>query len=153
MMPEYEDLTCRLIVELNEAEHGDHLPDFWKPERDAQRVCIAVCDATKMTPDWWARLTEAERVPWLKKTLASLRVVEDGAALDPDRLVAASDIAPVVHLAAATVSKTYAPDWGDPVITHSGTRSAKWRLGDIRPIVEQHFAKVDWSRLPEPKPD
>ncbi|MFH1919169.1 MAG: hypothetical protein ABIP48_04670, partial [Planctomycetota bacterium] len=69
MLSEYRNTVCSIIVRLN----GDclPLPDFWKPEKDAQRVCAAVC-ATGMSPEYWAKLSEPERIPWLERTLAVL---------------------------------------------------------------------------------
>ena len=140
MTPEYEDLVIRLIVELNEAEHGDHLPlaDFFKPEKDAQRVSVAVCDNTKMTPEHWAKLTEAERVPWLRKTLAAI-----AASNDAPRLVTVREVAAMVHREPKTIRKSHTDAWGKAAEAAAGRRPARWRLDQIRPILAEQFPDAD----------
>ncbi len=69
-MLEYDRLSGRILSALT----GELLPDTsWHvPERKEQRIAIAVCDATGMTPERWDRLTKDERIPWLHKTLKAL---------------------------------------------------------------------------------
>jgi hypothetical protein len=69
-MPDYDRLSIQILSALT----GELLPETsWHvPERNEQRIAIAVCDATKMTPDRWDRLNKDERVPWLYKTLKAL---------------------------------------------------------------------------------
>jgi hypothetical protein len=69
-MLDYDRLSVRILSALT----GELLPDTsWHvPERNEQRIAIAVCDATGMTPERWDRLSEDERIPWLHKTLKAL---------------------------------------------------------------------------------
>src|SRR5262245_43977928 len=69
-MVEYDRLCIKIICALT----GELLPDTsWHiPERSEQRIAIAVCDATGMTPERWDKLTKDERIPWLHKTLKAL---------------------------------------------------------------------------------
>jgi nucleoside phosphorylase len=69
-MLDYDRLSARILSALT----GEILPDSsWHvPERNEQRIAIAVCDATGMTPERWDRLTKDERIPWLHKTLKAL---------------------------------------------------------------------------------
>ena len=69
-MLDYDRLCARILSTLT----GEVLPDTpWHvPERIEQRIAIAVCDATGMTPERWDRLSEDERIPWLHKTLKAL---------------------------------------------------------------------------------
>src|SRR5262245_21435838 len=69
-MSDYDHLSTRILSALT----GELLPDTsWHvPEHNEQRVAIAVCDATGMTPERWDRLSKDERIPWLHKTLKVL---------------------------------------------------------------------------------
>jgi nucleoside phosphorylase len=69
-MLEYDSLSVRILSTLT----GERLPvTSWHiPERNEQRIAIAVCEATGMTPERWDRLTKDERIPWLHKTLKAL---------------------------------------------------------------------------------
>lgn len=69
-MVEYDRLSINVICALT----GELLPDtsWHDPERSQQRIAIAVCDATGMTPERWDKLTKDERIPWLHKTLKKL---------------------------------------------------------------------------------
>jgi hypothetical protein len=69
-MSDYDHLSIRILSALT----GELLPDTsWHvPERNEQRIAIAVCDATGMTPERWDRLSKDERIPWLHKTLKAL---------------------------------------------------------------------------------
>src|SRR5262245_62728814 len=69
-MVDYDRLCIKLICALT----GELLPDTsWHiPERSEQRIAIAVCDATGMTPERWDRLSKDERIPWLHRTLKAL---------------------------------------------------------------------------------
>lgn len=68
-LPEYDNLVCVLLSELSNTLP---LPDFWGLEKNEQKVAIAVCRATQMTPEQWERLSLPERVPWLEETIESL---------------------------------------------------------------------------------
>src|SRR5438874_12527211 len=61
-MPAYDRLTIRLIDLLNGGLLP--LPSYNDLERNEQRIAIAVCDATPMTPQYWATLDQASREPW-----------------------------------------------------------------------------------------
>jgi hypothetical protein len=65
----------RLSVKLLSAMTGELLPttSWHDPERSEQRISIAVCDETDMTPDLWDKLSMDQRVPWLWKTLKALK--------------------------------------------------------------------------------
>src|SRR5262249_5774911 len=69
-MLDYDRLSARILSALT----GELLPDTsWHvPERNEQRIAVAVCGATGMTPERWDRLTKDERIPWLHKTLKAL---------------------------------------------------------------------------------
>jgi len=66
---DYEGLFCRLLS-LITAHLA--LPSSSDLELHKQQVAIAVCEATEMTPEHWAGLTQPERVPWLQKTVAAV---------------------------------------------------------------------------------
>src|SRR5262249_55129042 len=69
-MADYDRLCIKVLCALT----GELLPDTsWHiPERSEQRIAIAVCDATGMTPERWDELSKDERIPWLHKTLKAL---------------------------------------------------------------------------------
>src|SRR5262245_38095037 len=69
-MLEYDSLSIRILSALT----GELLPStsWHDPEREEQRIAIAVCDATGMSPERWDRLSKDERIPWLHKTLKAL---------------------------------------------------------------------------------
>jgi hypothetical protein len=66
----YDVLACKLIDLLN----GDilPLPRWGDPERNQQRIVMAVCEGSAMTPEHWATLGETEREPWVEKTIERL---------------------------------------------------------------------------------
>ena len=69
-MSDYDRLSVRILSALT----GELLPETSRhvPERNEQRIAIAVCAATSMTPERWDRLDKDERIPWLNKTLKAL---------------------------------------------------------------------------------
>jgi hypothetical protein len=68
-MSDYDDLCIRILSALT----GLLPPTSWHvPERNEQRIAIAVCEAMGMTPERWDRLSKDERMPWLDKTLKVL---------------------------------------------------------------------------------
>jgi hypothetical protein len=69
-MSDYDQLSIRILSGLT----GELLPDTsWHvPEGNEQRIAIAVCEATGMTPERWDRLSKDERIPWLHQTLKAL---------------------------------------------------------------------------------
>jgi hypothetical protein len=40
-------------------------------DANEQRLAIRVCELMKMPPDWWAKLSEADRIEWLEAALAA----------------------------------------------------------------------------------
>src|SRR5258708_40239292 len=66
-MSDYEHLSIRILSALT----GELLPrtSWHDPERNEQRIAIAVCDATDMTPERWDGLGKEARSPWLSKPL------------------------------------------------------------------------------------
>lgn len=75
----YDRLVVRLIDRLNGDEDILPLTTMADLDRDEERVLIAVCEATPMTPERWDKLDKVSREPWLEKTLdrlASARVSE-----------------------------------------------------------------------------
>ena len=69
-MSDYDQLSIRILSGLT----GELLPETsWHvPEGNEQRIAIAVCEATGMTPERWDRLSKDERIPWLRKTLKAV---------------------------------------------------------------------------------
>src|SRR5712692_4946178 len=69
-MLDYDRLSIRILAALT----GELLPapSWHVPDPNEQRIAVAVCDATGMTPERWDRLTKDERIPWLHKTLKAL---------------------------------------------------------------------------------
>jgi hypothetical protein len=69
-MSDYDQLSIRILFGLT----GELLPQTsWHvPEGNEQRIAIAVCEATGMTPERWDRLSKDERIPWLRKTLKAV---------------------------------------------------------------------------------
>jgi hypothetical protein len=69
-MLDYDRLSARILSALT----GELPPDTsWHvPQRSEERIAVAVCEATGMTPERWDRLTKDERIPWLHKTLRAL---------------------------------------------------------------------------------
>ena len=67
----YDLLVCKLIDVLN----GDilPLPRWGDEERNEQRVAMAVCEGSGMTPEHWAKLSETEREPWIEKAIERRR--------------------------------------------------------------------------------
>jgi hypothetical protein len=70
-MLDYERLSIGVLSALT----GSLLPPrSWHiPERNEQRIAIAVCDSTGMTPERWDHLSKTEKVPWLHRTLSILK--------------------------------------------------------------------------------
>jgi hypothetical protein len=61
-------LSLLLILELNGGMLT--LPSYHDPERNEQRIALAVCEANPgMTPEYWKNLDPPSREPWLEKTL------------------------------------------------------------------------------------
>lgn len=82
LSPQYDALVARIIVHLA----GDVLPSCtgqFDLERVDQRVAIAVCKATGMTPERWDKLDVFSREPWLEETLTKLEAEPNPPAATP----------------------------------------------------------------------
>ena len=44
-------------------------PHFWSVEANEEKIAVAVCKATGLTPSDWKRLSPPERVPWLEAAI------------------------------------------------------------------------------------
>jgi hypothetical protein len=82
----YDQLRVRLLDILT----GDILPlPSWNDlERHEQQIAIAVSGANGITPEYWAKLDNSSREPWLEKTIHLLTNQQRNAGPeDPPRVV------------------------------------------------------------------
>ena len=129
-MSRYDELAAVLLSRLDDYLP---LPDADIIERNGQRIAIAVHEALGMTPEHWATLTPAERVPWLENVLAD----RAGGDVPLDRLVSRADVARMVHL--RKLKPRHTEGWGEPDEPGSGSRPERWMLRRIWPALVRQF--------------
>ncbi len=77
----YDRLSATLLALLHDEFMWPMPQDIFDLERNDQRIAVAVCDATGMSPERWDTLDVFSREPWLEKTIATLskeRPSQDG---------------------------------------------------------------------------
>jgi len=131
MSSRYDQLAATLLSRL---DNFLPLPDAGMIERNEQRITIAVHEATGVTPEHWAKLTEPEREPWLEKVLSKSEPDDP----HPDRLVSRADVARMVHLRRLR----HVEAWGEPDVPGSGRRPSRWRLRRIWPAIVRRFGEI-----------
>jgi hypothetical protein len=81
--PLYRALEARLLLLLWRKEHGKRKPyplpgSFFDPERDAQRIAMAVHEMTGMSYERWDSLEEFSREPYLAGMVKELLHTQSG---------------------------------------------------------------------------
>lgn len=71
MWTHYDALAARILV-LLEGSKVMIPPSFDDLDRREQQIVLAVCAATKMTPEQWNELEKPSREPWMKETIKTL---------------------------------------------------------------------------------
>ncbi|MEX1231752.1 MAG: hypothetical protein WEB58_16005 [Planctomycetaceae bacterium] len=125
------------------------LQDVFRASRELVSALMRLCNPRlEVVSMEFREPLELERV----SSGAEIAQEPNAGALTPylDCLFTGKDIAYMVYLSENSIKKKTKEEWGDPEITHSGRRSAKWRLRTIIEKLRNQFPKV---RPPKDKPE
>jgi DNA-binding MarR family transcriptional regulator len=104
MITNYDVLCCQLIGLLDES---DALLPPGDPDRNDQRVAIAISESLGITIEHWKSLTTVEREPYLEKLIERL---QEPIALLPTEYVVLQELARVSPQAITAISVAGATD-------------------------------------------
>jgi hypothetical protein len=160
-LPYYHQLSEHLLCLVDEHLQSNCWP--LNPDEHLRReeaVLVAVCRTTPMTLKRWARMSQAERQPWIKEAIRVLSQSEPApgppAAVDPkpdaaSPLVTLAQMSGMVRQSKKTLTRWKNDEDStlpEPDIEGGGGKPDLWRWDRVRSCLEARFGCV----LPEQFP-